>query len=255
MRLNLNADLGESYGVYVMGNDQELLQLVNSANVACGLHGGDPLVMTTTLDLAIRAGVSIGAHPGFPDLHGFGRRPMQLTATEIRAILFYQIGALDAIARGFKARVTHVKPHGALNNMACESAELAAVIATAIQDYNRDLILLAPALSKLAAAGERTGLNVALELFADRRYSDSGHLLPRSVPGSVLHNPQECVDQVLMMVERQGIVSHSGKYLPTRFHSICVHGDNQEAVMSARLIGQALKDQGCVLQSLPQVLS
>jgi len=254
MRLNLNADLGESYGAYVMGNDHELLQVVNSANVACGLHGGDPHVMTTTVDLAIRAGVSIGAHPGFADLHGFGRRPMNLSATEIRAILLYQIGALDAIARGFIATATHVKPHGALNNMACESAELAAVIVTAIRDYNPDLILLAPALSELAIAGEKAGLNVAFELFADRRYSDSGHLLPRSVPGSVLHTPQECVDQVQMMVERQGIVSHTGKYLPTRFHSICVHGDNPEAVATAKMIRQALTDRGCTLQPLPQVL-
>ena len=254
MRLNLNADLGESYGAFVMGNDHELLQLVNSANVACGLHGGDPHVMTTTLDLAIRAGVSIGVHPGFADLHGFGRRPMQLSATEIRAIMLYQIGALDAIARGFKTTVTHVKPHGALNNMACESAELAAVVASAIRDYNRELILLAPALSELAAAGERAGLTVALELFADRRYSDSGHLLPRSVPGSVLHDPQDCVDQVLAMVEQQGIVCHSGKCLPTCFHSICVHGDNQDAVATARLIRQALTDRGCTLLPLPQLL-
>ena len=253
MILNLNADLGESYGIYTIGNDEHLLQVVNSANVACGFHGGDAQVMAKTLDLASRNGVSIGAHPGFPDLQGFGRRPMQLSAAEIRGILHYQIGALEGIGRGAGARVTHVKPHGALNNMACESQELATAIAGAVRDYNRELILLAPALSELAAAGERAGLPVALEVFADRLYGDNGHLLPRSHKGAVLHNPEDCAGHVLRMVEKGGIVSAGGKLLRTRFHSICVHGDNAEAVISARRVRQELEELGVRLLPLPEV--
>ena len=254
MKINLNADLGESFGAYRMGNDSLLLDVVKSANVACGFHAGDPGVMTQTMELAIPKGVSIGAHPAFPDLQGFGRRAMQLPPKDLRAALLYQIGALDGIAHAMGARVTHVKPHGALNNMACEDEELAGVVAAAIREYNRDLILLAPALSELAGAGEKAGLPVALEVFSDRTYTDSGHLAPRSHPQAVLHDSEECVVHVQRMVECGGIVSLGGKILPTPFHSVCVHGDNQDAAATAQRVKQGLEEVGCTIVTLPEVV-
>jgi 5-oxoprolinase (ATP-hydrolysing) subunit A len=255
MRINLNADLGESFGAYRIGHDALLLQVVTSANLACGFHGGDPLVMTQTVELARGAGVSIGAHPGFPDLQGFGRRVMHLSPPELRGILLYQIGALDGIARATGSRVTHVKPHGALNNLACEQAELANILAQAVKDYGRDLILLAPARSRLAEAGERLGLPVALEVFSDRAYTDAGQLLPRSHPQALLPDSGACVAQVLRMLEAQAIVSIHGRRLPTPFQSICVHGDHAQAAETAGQIRQALEARGCRLVALPELFA
>lgn len=253
MQINLNADLGESFGVYQMGNDALLLEIVKSANVACGFHAGDPGVMTQTMELAVPKGVSIGAHPAFPDLQGFGRRTMQLSPKELKASLHYQIGALDGIAFAMGVRVTHVKPHGALNNMACEDPDLAKVVAEAIRDYRCDMILLAPALSELAQAGDAAGLPVALEIFSDRTYTDAGHLAPRSHPKAVLYDSEECVVHVQRMVERGGIVSLNGKLLPTPFHSVCVHGDNQQAAETADRVRQGLEAVGCSFVTLPEM--
>jgi UPF0271 protein len=252
MKINLNADLGESFGAYSLGHDQELLRIVSSANVACGFHAGDPQVMAQTVELARAAGASLGAHPSFPDLQGFGRREMQIAQRELEAMIFYQIGALDGIARSRGSRVTHVKPHGALNNMACASAALAQVVAGAVRAYDPELILLAPALSELARAGERAGLPVALEIFADRAYTDSGELVPRSQPGAVLHDPADAVAHVTRMLERGGIVSINGKLLAAQFHSICVHGDNLQAVQAAGQIRSALEEMGHRLVPLPE---
>lgn len=253
MQINLNADLGESFGAYQMGNDSMLLDVVKSANVACGFHATDPWIMTQTVELALAKGVSIGAHPAFPDLQGFGRRAMQLSPKELEASILYQVGALDGIARAMGSRVTHVKPHGALNNMACEDADLAKVVAEAIRDYNRDMILLAPALSELAKAGTAAELPVVLEVFSDRAYTDSGHLISRSQPGAVLHESGECVAHVLRMVEQGGIVSINGKCLPTPFHSICVHGDNLNAVETAKKVRHGLEEIGCTIVTLPEI--
>lgn len=253
MKINLNADLGESFGAYRLGNDPLLLKIVSSANVACGFHAADPWIMTETLALARQHGVSIGAHPSFPDLQGFGRRKMHLLPRELRAIILYQMGALDGIARTAGLKVSHVKPHGALNNMACEDAEIARVIAEAVRDYDRDMILLAPALSALAEAGRAANLPVALEVFADRAYTDAGHLAPRSQPGVVFHLPEDCVANVARMMDRGGIVSVNGTCLPTEFHSICVHGDNEMAVESADRIRQCLEGRGYTIATLPDM--
>lgn len=253
MLINLNADLGESFGAYQMGNDSLLLDVVTSANVACGFHAGDPWVMTQTVEMALPKGVSLGAHPAFPDLQGFGRRVMQLSSRELEASILYQVGALDGIAVAMGGRVSHVKPHGALNNMACEDASLAKIVAQAIRDYNQDMILLAPALSELAKAGNAAGLPVALEVFSDRTYTDSGALVSRCLPGAVLHESEECVAHVLRMVEQGGIVSINGKCLPTQFHSICVHGDNVHAAETANKVRQALEDAGCKIATLPEI--
>jgi 5-oxoprolinase (ATP-hydrolysing) subunit A len=255
MDINLNADLGESFGAYRMGDDPALLAIVGSANVACGFHGGDPLVMADTVRLARAAGVSIGAHPSFPDLQGFGRRVMRLSANELASVVIYQVGALMGMAQSQGVRVTHVKPHGAMNNMACEDASMAATIAGAIKAIDPELILLAPALSQLALAGRAAGLRVADEVFADRAYTDNGTLVPRNQPGAVLETSEDCLAHVLRMLERGGIVAVSGKLLPTPFHSICVHGDNAHAVATAAAIRAGLIAAGHRLHSLPELLA
>jgi len=254
MQLNLNADLGESFGAWSMGDDQGLLGIVDSANVACGFHAGDPLVMSRTIDEARRQGVSIGAHPGFADLQGFGRRAMTVTPDELYASMHYQLAALDGMARARDHTMTHVKPHGALNNMACDDRELADVLVSAIADYRADLILLAPVLSELSAAGDAGSLTVALEIFADRAYSTTGALVPRSKPGALLTSSDACIDHVQAMITAGGIVTQCGSVLETPFHSVCVHGDSAHAVHTAQTLRVALLAAGHELLTLPGIL-
>ena len=254
MRVNLNADLGESFGAWTMGQDEALLGLVGAANVACGFHAGDPLVMRTTVRTALAAGVDIGAHPAYPDLQGFGRRPMVMAPAELEAAVIYQIGALAGMAAAEGGRLSHVKPHGALNNQACEDPVLADVVARAVRAVDRGLILLAPALSALLAAGERAGLQVAAEIFADRTYTDAGTLLPRSQPGAVLHDAAAVDAHVTRMLETGGIVSLSGRVLPTAMHSICVHGDTPGAVAHVRRLRSSLQAAGWQLVGLREAL-
>lgn len=252
--INLNADLGESFGAWPMGNDAVMLQLVGSANIACGFHAGDPMVMRETVRLAIDNSVSLGAHPSFPDLQGFGRRVMQLSPKEWEATILYQVGALQAMAAAEGGRVTHVKPHGAMNNMACADDAMAATVVRAVKALDQDLILLAPALSALERAAKAAGLRVALEVFADRSYRADGQLTSRSQPGAVLHDPQDCVHHVLRMLDAGGIVTTNGQCLPTPIHSICVHGDGPEAVATARAIRASLITSGFHLAGLPELV-
>jgi UPF0271 protein len=255
MKINLNADLGESFGAWTMGEDEALLNVVCSANIACGFHAGDPLVMRTTVRTALAARVGLGAHPAYPDLQGFGRRPMKMAPADLEAALIYQIGALAGMAAAEGGRLTHVKPHGALNNQACEDAAIADTVARAVRAIDRDLILLAPALSELLTAGERAGLPVAAEIFADRAYTDAATLVPRSQLGAVIHDNDAVVAHVMRMLEAGGIVSQNGKLLPTPMHSICVHGDTPGAVDNARRLRRDLEGAGWALSSLPEVLS
>lgn len=250
--INLNADLGESFGAWRMGDDAALLQVIGSANIACGFHAGDPVVMRETVRLAVANGVSLGAHPAFPDLQGFGRRVMQLSPKELEATILYQVGALQAMAAAEGGRVSHVKPHGALNNMACADEAMATIVARAVKALDRELILLAPAHSALERAGEAAGLRVAREVFADRSYQADGQLTPRSQPGAVLHGAQDCVQHVLRMLDAGGIVTTDGQRLPTRIDSICVHGDGPGAVEAARAIRDALEAAGHRLVTLPE---
>lgn len=250
--INLNADLGESFGAWRMGDDAELLQIIGSANIACGFHAGDPVVMRETVRLAVANGVSLGAHPAFPDLQGFGRRVMQLSPKELEATILYQVGALQAMAAAEGGRVSHVKPHGALNNMACADEAMATTVARAVKALDRALILLAPAHSALERAGEAAGLRVAREVFADRSYQADGQLTPRSQPGAVLHGAQDCVQHVMRMLEAGGIVTTDGQRRPTRIDSICVHGDGPGAVEAARAIRAALEAAGHRLVTLPE---
>lgn len=254
MKLNLNSDLGESFGPWTMGEDAALLDVVGAANVACGGHAGDPLVMRRTVERAAARGVDIGAHPSYPDLQGFGRRPMALAGDELAATVQAQIGALDAIARGAGASLVHVKPHGALNNRACEDAGIARTLAEAVAAAYPHLVLLAPVRSELAAAGAAAGLDVALEVFADRAYTAAGALVPRSEPGAVHATSEACVAHVLAMLERGGIVTRDGALLETPFHSVCVHGDDPHAVDTARRVRAALVAAGHELAGLRAAL-
>jgi 5-oxoprolinase (ATP-hydrolysing) subunit A len=252
--INLNADLGESFGAWTLGHDAELLQVIDSANIACGFHAGDPVVMRETVRRALANGVGLGAHPAFPDLQGFGRRVMQLSPQELEATILYQVGALQAMAAAEGGRVTHVKPHGALSNLACADDAMAATVARAVRALDRDLILLAPALSALERAGEVAGLRVAREVFADRSYQADGQLTPRAQPGAVLHDAQHCVDHVRRMLDAGGIVTADGQRLPTPIHSICVHGDNPGAVAAAQAIRAALEAGGHRLAGLTDLV-
>ena len=253
--INLNADLGESLGAWKMGDDAALLQIVGSANIACGFHAGDPSVMRETVRLAIAQGVSIGAHPSYPDLQGFGRRAMQMSARDLEATLLYQIGALQAMAAAEGGTVTHVKPHGALNNVACVDEAVANTVVKAVRALDPSLMVLAPAHSALARAAENLGQPIRYEVFADRAYLDDGQLMPRSQPGAVLHDAAQCVEHVLRMLQAQALVSASGRQLPCPIDSICVHGDGPEAVSTARRIRQALEAAGYRLVPLSALAS
>lgn len=253
-RLNLNSDLGESFGAWSMGSDDAMLRIVNSANVACGYHAGDPLVMLKTVGLAKENGVSIGAHPAFPDLQGFGRRRMDIPAAELEAMLIYQIGALDACARAQGARVTHVKPHGALSNIACADRKVADAVARAVYRLDSSLILLAPAASQMILAGKAQGLTVVEEIFADRAYLDDGNLVPRSQPGAMIHGAEASLQHVMRMVEEGALISISGKRIPVNPQSICVHGDNADAVATAQVLRDGLISAGYALGTIPEML-
>lgn len=252
-RINLNADLGESFGAWSMGDDDALLQIIGSANVACGFHAGDPLVMRRTVRTAARCGVSLGAHPSFPDLQGFGRRRMELPPAELEAMLIYQIGALQAIAHSEGAAVSHVKPHGALNNMASVDRRLADSVAAAVACVDRDLILLAPALSALATAGRDRGLVVVEEIFADRAYQDDGTLVPRADPRAMVHGADACLAHVARMLEDGAIHSIHGRRLPVTAQSVCVHGDGRDAIATARALRGGLAAAGFRLVTIPEL--
>jgi UPF0271 protein len=251
--LNLNSDLGESFGAWTMDGDAAMLSIVNSANVACGFHAGDPLVMSKTVALAKANGVSVGAHPGFPDLQGFGRRRMDIPLPELEAMLIYQIGALDACARAQGLRVTHVKPHGALSNIACAERKVADAVARAVHRLDPALALLAPAASQLVYAGRDQGLPVVEEIFADRAYLDDGNLVPRSQPGAMVHGAQQSLAHVMRMVEESALISINGKRIPVNPQSICVHGDNADAVATAQAIREGLLKAGYALTGIPEL--
>ncbi len=252
--LNLNADLGESFGPWDMGSDDAMLGIVNSANVACGYHAGDPLVMLRTVARARENAVSVGAHPGFPDLQGFGRRRMDIPLAELEAMVIYQIGALDACARAQGTRVTHVKPHGALSNIACAERKVADAIARAVHRLDPAMILLAPAASQLIAAGRGMGLPVVEEIFADRAYMDDGNLVPRSQPGAMVHGAKASLQHVMRMVEESALISINGKRIPVNPQSICVHGDNADAVATAQAIRDGLLGAGYALKAIPELV-
>lgn len=240
MKIDLNCDLGESFGTYTIGQDEEMMKFVSSVNVACGYHAGDPLVMKQTVTNALSHNLKIGAHPGLPDLQGFGRRMIQVTPEEAYALVQYQIGALLAFIKAQGGKLSHVKPHGALYNMAAKDSDLATSIAKAVYDVDPGLTLFGLSQSELTKAGEEIGLHVAHEVFADRTYQSDGSLTPRSLPNAVLHDENEVEKQVLRMVEKQEVVSTDGEVISIKADTICLHGDNTAALNLAKRLYEKL---------------
>lgn len=244
MRINLNADLGEGFGAYDIGDDEALLKIVSSANVACGFHASDPVVMQRVVRRAALEGVSVGAHPGFNDLLGFGRRRIDMSPEDLEYSVAYQIGALQAMAAYAGVPVTHVKPHGALNNMAAEDFDLALAIGRAIKTVDPSLIYLALSGSEMERAGLELGLTVAREGFADRQYEDDGNLTPRRIAGAVINDPEVARENVVRMIRDQAIITRHGNRIERRLDSICVHGDETTAVAVARAVREGLEQAG-----------
>ncbi|HEX2914328.1 MAG TPA: 5-oxoprolinase subunit PxpA [Chloroflexia bacterium] len=241
--IDLNADMGESFGNYVLGQDEALLDVVTSANIACGFHAGDPTVMAQTVSLAARKGVAIGAHPSYPDLQGFGRRKMDMTPAEIEACLLYQIGALNAFAQAAGTRLTHVKAHGMLYNVAAAEKAVAQAYARAVARYNPDLALVCLATSPMMIEeGERAGLRVVREAFADRAYNPDGSLVSRRLPGSMLEKPEDAARQVLAIAREGRIRAHDGSILELQADTICIHGDGPHALEIAQQVRAYLEE-------------
>jgi 5-oxoprolinase (ATP-hydrolysing) subunit A len=239
-RIDLNADLGESFGAWRLGDDATLLEVVTSANVACGFHAGDWATMARTVDLALARGVAVGAHPGLPDLQGFGRREMAVSPREAHDLVLYQMGALEAFLRTRGSRLNHVKPHGALYNMAARDGELAAAIAEAVRDFDSDLVLVGLSGSELVRAGAACGLKVASEAFADRAYEADGSLTPRAWTGSVLDGEEDVVSRAVRMVRLGKVRARTGEEVGLRVDTLCLHGDGPHAVSFARELRAAL---------------
>ena len=249
MRADLNADLGESFGAYKIGADDQIIPIVTSVNIACGWHAGDPLVMKKSVALAKEYGAAIGAHPGFPDLMGFGRRNMTASPAEVKAYIQYQVGALSAFCRAEGVRLHHVKPHGAMYNMAGADINLARAVAEAVAEIDDSLILLALSGSEMIRAAEEIGLPCASEVFADRNYEEDGSLRSRSKPDAVIHDEEECIARVLRMVTEGKLKAVTGRDIDIRADSICVHGDGPKALAFAARIRDTLQKNGIELKT------
>ncbi|GJD51151.1 5-oxoprolinase subunit A [Methylobacterium crusticola] len=244
LTIDLNSDLGEGFGDYRCGDDAAMLEVVTSANVACGLHAGDPEIMARAFAIARERGVAVGAHPGYPDLYGFGRRVMPFTPAEVERLVAYQVGAAQALAAYAGHRVTYVKAHGALANLAAAERDVADAIARAVKAVDPGLSLLAIALTAQVPAGEAVGLDVHQEIFADRGYTEAGHLIPRGQPGAMVVDEDAAADRVLAMVQEGAIIAASGRRLATPIRSVCVHGDSAHAVATARAVRARLEGAG-----------
>ena len=248
-RVDLNCDCGEGFGPYAMGDDAAMLPVVTTVNVACGFHAGDPDIMAATFALAKRSGVAIGAHPGFADRAGFGRRPMAHSEAEIERLVAYQIGAAQAVARLAGHAITHVKPHGALSNIAMADRGVARAIARAVRGVDRALAFLAIAGTELEHAGAAEGLATVREVYADRGYTDAGHLLPRAAEGAVLHDAGHAAARAVAMIIEGAVITPSGRRVPAAIDSLCVHGDTPGAVAMARAVRAALEGAGIAVRS------
>lgn len=248
--VDLNADMGESFGPWVMGNDLALLDIVTSANIACGLHAGDWDVMARTMRAAQKRGVGIGAHPGFADLQGFGRQRITLRPESLANLVRYQIGAAQAMARAEGAELRHVKLHGAMANMAAEDEAMARTCYEAVLGVAPEITIMVLAGTAQQDAASALGCKIACEIFADRAYNDDATLVDRSLPGAVIHDPSDAAMRVLNMVQAGAIITTSGAHLPTRIDTICLHGDTPEAVEIARAVREKLEGQGVMLAPL-----
>lgn len=250
MRVDLNCDLGESFGNYKLGLDDEVIKFVSSANIACGFHASDPLVMSRTVALAKANNVSVGAHPGYPDLVGFGRRNMNVQPAELKAMVQYQVGALWAFCKANKIKMQHVKPHGAMYNMAAKDEKLAVAIAEGIAEVDSSLILLGLSGSKMLEAAERIGLECKKEVFADRAYQEDGSLVPRTEPNAMILDENEAIERVAGMIKDGKVKAVTGKEIPIEADSVCVHGDSPKALAFVKKISCFLAAEGISVKAM-----
>ncbi len=252
--VDLNSDLGESFGAYKMGRDGDIIPLVSSANVACGFHAGDPTIMAKTAQLCKESGVAIGAHPGYDDLQGFGRRNMNVSPEDVKNLIIYQVGALDAFCKSAGITLQHVKPHGALYNMAAKDAALSKAICEGIYSYNSSLILLGLAGSEMLRQAKAVGLPYAAEVFADRAYEDDGTLVARTKPGAMIKNEDEAVRRVVQMIKTHSVKSINGNDIEICPDSVCVHGDSEKALMFVQKIRSALEKEDIAIRPLHEIV-
>ena len=250
MEININCDLGEKSKYHSIENDPELLNIVNSANIACGYHAGDEETMNMVIKISKSNGVSIGAHPSFNDLENFGRKRINLTSSEINKLITSQYEILQKVAQKHNEKVTHIKPHGALNNMACENFELANTIAKAINNIDKNIIFLVPTGSQMEIAAKKLNMKIACEIFADRNYEDDGNLVSRSKDHALITDPEVAKKHVLSMVKNQALNCYSGKQKPCEIDSVCIHGDNQSSLATAKSIRENLMSNGLTLKPL-----
>jgi UPF0271 protein len=253
--VDLNSDVGESFGAYKIGLDEDVLKYVSSANVACGWHAGDPIVMRKTVEAAYKNNVGIGAHPGFFDIMGFGRRNMIVSPDEAKQYTIYQLGALCGFVKAVGGKMQHVKPHGAMYNMAAKDGKIARAIIEGIWEVDRDLIVLGLAGSEMVNAAKDKGLKAANEVFADRAYNSDGTLVARSLPGSMIHDKNIAISRVIRMVTEGKVTAISGEDMDIKVDSICVHGDNPEAVEFVRLIKEELMRAGVGIKPLNKLIN
>ena len=253
MEFNINCDLGEKSKHHSNKYDPDLLEIVNSANVACGYHAGDVETMHQVVQISKKNGVSVGAHPSFNDPENFGRKRINLQTSEIRQLIIDQYEILQQISVQHGKSVTHIKPHGALNNMACEDIELATVIAKTIEEISRDIIYLVPTGSKMEEAANKLDMKIACEIFADRNYEDDGNLVSRKKPNALITNPEIAKKHVLTMVKNQALNCHSGKQIPCEIDSVCIHGDNKSSLITAKEIKKNLLENGLKLKKLNEM--
>lgn len=252
--VDLNCDLGESFGAYKIGRDEDVLPLISSANIACGWHAGDAVVMSRTVKTAAEAGVAVGAHPGFPDLVGFGRRNMNVTPLEAKAYVQYQMGALNAFCTANGVKLQHVKPHGALYNMAAKDETLATAICEGIASVSEDVILLGISGSAMETAAAKCSIKFASEVFADRAYEEDGTLVARSKPGAVITDENEAANRVVEMVSNGTVTSVSGRKISIKADSVCVHGDNEHALEFVKLIRAKLYENGIHIKPIGEAI-
>ena len=251
MEININCDLGEKSKHHSNKHDPDLLEIVNSANVACGYHAGDAPTMHDVVQISKKNGVSIGAHPSFNDPENFGRERMNLSSSsEIKKLIYDQYDILQKISIQYGQNVTHIKPHGALNNMACEDIDLATTLAVSINEISKDLIYLVPTGSKMEIAAKKLNMKIACEIFADRAYEDDGNLVSRKKPHALITDPEQAKKHVLSMVKNQSLNCHSGKQIPCEIDSVCIHGDNISSLATAKSIKKNLIDNGLKLKPL-----
>jgi UPF0271 protein len=253
-QIDLNCDLGESFGSYQLGNDSEILKYISSANIACGFHAGDPLVIQQTIEAALANNVAIGAHPGFPDLVGFGRRIMQVSGAELFSLVLYQVGALKGMTEALGGQLQHVKPHGALYNMAAKDYKMAQTIARAVYQIDPSLIVVGLANSTMMDAAKDMGLSVISEAFADRAYTPKGCLVPRSEKGAVIHDQNQSIEQVLQIIEQQSVKANDDSWVNLEAHTVCLHGDNPQAIEFARALKETIEGKGYQIVAMKKLM-